>query len=66
MSQPTEANFDVRTLQHKLRRGEVTHEQVRTFLSSLPDDAAQAKQCETRFVNVFERKQADDEDGDEG
>jgi hypothetical protein len=51
--------FDVRTLDHKVRRGEVTRAQVRTHLDALPDEAAQGEESKVRFSNPFEQRQAE-------
>jgi hypothetical protein len=51
--------FDVRTLEHKVRRGEITRAQVRTHLASLPDETALGEESKVRFSNPFEQRQAD-------
>ncbi|MFT5459174.1 MAG: hypothetical protein ACI9K2_005684, partial [Myxococcota bacterium] len=53
MSDKIEAEFDVRTMEHKVRRGEITREALRARLAELPDDAARGQDCVTRFTNNF-------------
>lgn len=49
MPSKIEVPFDVRTLHHKLRRGELTQVELDAQLASLPDDAERALSCDTRF-----------------
>ena len=51
--------FDVRTLEHKVRRGEITRSQVQAHLDSLPDESAQCEESKVRFANPFEQRQAE-------
>ena len=63
MNRRPEQTFDVRTLEHKLRRRELTREQVREYLAALPDEGEQGVASELRFNNPFEQRQS--EQGDE-
>jgi hypothetical protein len=47
-----ETQFDVRTLEHKLRRGVLSREQVDAHLNAIPDSAAESVETETRFVST--------------
>ena len=48
--------FDVRALNHRLRRGEVSQEEVKKYLDSLPDEATEHEQTRTEFVGTFEER----------
>jgi hypothetical protein len=41
--------FDVRSLKHRLRRGELKPADVQAHLSTLPDEAAEAEPTRTEF-----------------
>jgi len=45
--------FDVRTQKHRLRRGELSHDELAAFLADLPDEAEEAVETETRFVAAY-------------
>ena len=51
-----ELTFDVRVLQHRKRRGEITQEQYQAYLAKLPDDSAEGAETETRFVSPFAQR----------
>jgi hypothetical protein len=46
-------HFDVRTLAHRLRRGEITQAEVDAYLAALPDDSADGAETSTRFEAPF-------------
>lgn len=48
--------FDVRTLKYRRRRSELTDEDVKKELDSLPDDAAEGEPTTTQFFSTFEEK----------
>jgi hypothetical protein len=50
MDHTVEEKFDVRTIEHKLRRGVITQAQYEAFLAQLPDDAAHGIETTTRFA----------------
>ena len=41
--------FDVRSLKHRMRRGELTPADVQAHLSTLPDEGAEAEPTRTEF-----------------
>ncbi len=45
--------FDVRTIEHKLRRGDVTKADYQAYLASLPDESEEAAESETRFTATY-------------
>ena len=47
-----ETIFDVRTLEQKIRRGVLTREETEKWLASLPDEAAEGIETDTRFVST--------------
>lgn len=51
-----EMKFDVRTLKFRLRRNEISQEQLQKHLEALPDEAAEAEPTSTQFVATFEGK----------
>ena len=53
-----ESKFDVRVLQHRLRRGDITREQYDAFLAQLPDESAEGVETETRFAAPFAQRGA--------
>jgi len=56
--------FDVRTQNFRLLRKEISHDDLKGFLESLPDDAEEAVETETRFIasGRSEGSDASDED----
>jgi hypothetical protein len=48
--------FDVRALNHRLRRGEVSGEEIARYLDALPDEAAEVAETKTEFVASFEER----------
>lgn len=50
--------YDVRTLPHRLRRGEVSPKEVNSHLSDLADDAEEAETTEVTFSRSFEERQS--------
>jgi len=50
----TDMRFDVRTLDHRLRRGELTKKELEEHLDDLPDEAEEAVEAVTPFVASFE------------
>ena len=57
--------FDVRTVAHRLRRGEIDQAQYDAFLSSLPDDSEEGEEAETEFTAVVAQRRAADTQGTE-
>lgn len=54
MTKQTDENvFDVRVLEHRLRRGEITREEYDKHLAKLPDDADEGAETETRFGTPY-------------
>jgi len=49
-------HFDVRLLKYRLRRGEITHDQVEKHLTGLADDAEEGVETETQFVAAFKNR----------
>lgn len=50
----TDMKFDVRTLDHRVRRGEITKKELEEHLDELPDEADEADEAVTPFVSSFE------------
>lgn len=48
--------FDVRATKHRLRRAEMTRQEVEAHLASLPDEAAEAEPTRTEFVATWDKK----------
>lgn len=48
--------FDVRALNHRLRRGEIDPADVQKYLEGLPDEAAETEPTKTQFVATFEER----------
>lgn len=48
--------FDVRTLPHRLRRGELSPTEVEKHLQELPDDAEEGETTEVVFSRSFEER----------
>lgn len=48
-----ESLFDVRVLDHRLRRGDISREQYEAFLAKLPDDADAGTGTETVFTTPY-------------
>ena len=62
MNRRPEQTFDVRTLEHKLRRRELTRAEVREYLAALPDEGEQGMPSDVRFNNPFEQRQSEQSD----
>ena len=45
----SEKIYDVRVIEHLIRRGELTQDQVQKYLTALGDDAENAEETETLF-----------------
>ncbi len=56
--------FDVRTQNFRLLRKEISHDDLKSFLESLPDDAGEAVETETRFIASARSESADASDED--
>jgi len=48
--------YDVRALKYRIRRNEVSKEELDKHLESLPDDASEAETTNTGFVATFEER----------
>lgn len=48
--------FDVRTVDYRLRRHEITPKELDAHLDDLPDEADEAEPTKTAFVPSFEEK----------
>lgn len=58
--------FDVRVLEHRLRRGVISQEQYQKYLDALPDDAEEGAETSTRFNEAYWlRNYGPDAEGDE-
>jgi hypothetical protein len=56
MTRDDDMKFDVRALNHRLRRGEISGEDVEKYLQNLPDDAVETEETKTEFVATFEER----------
>ena len=54
--QHDEKLFDIRVLEHRLRRGVITKAEYDKYLASLPDDAVNASETATRFSDGFAQR----------
>lgn len=54
--------FDIRTLEHQIRRGVLSREEVAAYLSNLPDDAEEGVETETRFAATYGASEAKEEE----
>lgn len=50
-----DVKFDLRTLEMKMRRGDVTREEYEAFLKKIPNDESKAE-----YIEVFEEKTGDE------
>ena len=56
------ALFDVRVISHQMRRGEMNVKAVQKYLDSLPDDADEASETETRFTTPWAERHYESND----
>jgi hypothetical protein len=56
MSDNKEMRLDTRVMPHALRRGSITHDEVKQHMADLPDEADEAVECETKFDTPFARR----------
>ncbi len=52
MTEKSEELYDVRVLQHRLRRGVITEAEYQAWLDALPDVADEGEATTTRFASV--------------
>ena len=50
--------FDIRTIERKIKTGQITEEEYKQFLANLPDESENAENMETQFVYAASRKEA--------
>ena len=50
--------FDIRTIERKIKTGQITEEEYKQLLASLPDESDNADNMETQFVYAASRKEA--------
>ena len=48
--------FDTRTLKHRLRRKEISPEELDQHLEALPDEAEELVEVEVRFSSPYEER----------
>lgn len=51
-----DAQFDVRIIEHAVRRGQMTWKEVDAHLADLPDEADEAAEVETTFQATFAKR----------
>jgi hypothetical protein len=59
MPDKLEGEYDVRVLEHMLRRGLVSQKQVDAYLSTVPDSADNADETEVKFEATAARRMAE-------
>lgn len=52
--------FDLRTIERKIKTGEITQEEYQQYLDSLPDEGENATEMEVKFIYAAEAKTKDD------
>ncbi|MEN0062521.1 MAG: hypothetical protein AAGA48_10255 [Myxococcota bacterium] len=57
----TDMKFDVRTLKHRLRRGEVSVQELNAHLEELPDDAEELEETEVQFTASWAERHKDED-----
>lgn len=48
--------YDIRTVERKIKTGEITEEEYQAYLASLPDESENAEEMEAKFVYAAETK----------
>ena len=48
--------FDLRTIERKIKNGEITEEEYQQYLDSLPDESDNATDMDVKFVYASEAK----------
>lgn len=56
------AKFDKRTIERKMKNGEMTEAEYQAYLSDLPDESENAQEMETKFVYYSERTESEAEE----
>ncbi len=51
-----DAKFDVRIIEHSIRRGQMTFKDFDDHLADLPDEAEEATEMETTFQATFAKR----------
>lgn len=63
MSHPNakdDMRFDVRVIEHAMRRNQLTRAEYEQYLASLPDDAEEGEEIETVFAETYGRNSAEE------
>jgi|JI8StandDraft_1071087.scaffolds.fasta_scaffold839040_1 hypothetical protein len=53
-----EYRFDARVIDHAIRRGSLTRQEVNTFLAELPDEAEHGVESNVKFISSFADKRS--------
>ena len=54
------SKFDLRTIERKVKTGEVTQEEYQQYLASLPDESENSTEMEVKFIYAAEAKKQED------
>ena len=52
--------FDLRTIERKIKTGEVTQEEYQQYLASLPDESENATEMDVKFIYAIDARSQDD------
>ena len=52
--------FDLRTIERKIKTGEVTQEEYQQYLASLPDESENSTEMDVKFIYAADAKSQDD------
>ena len=56
------AKFDKRTIERKMKNGEISDAEYQEYLAELPDESENSEEMETRFVYYSERVEKEAEE----
>lgn len=55
-------DYDVRVVHYNVRRGRMSHDDVKAFIADLPDEAEHARETETRWATRFQSRLEEGDD----
>lgn len=54
--------FDIRTIEHQIRRGVVTRKEYNAYLAELPDDSEEGVESDVKYTESYENAHGDNAD----
>ncbi len=55
------SKFDIRTIERKIQAGEITEEEYKQYLASLPDESDNAENMDVQFIYAAEARRKNEQ-----